>query len=351
MKHSRAQPSVLSSRVFIRKSLSLRSHFWAALLVLTLATPALAEPRRGFPFSRNDRAPALPLSAHRASHFEVLPLERSGQNLLLLRGFINGKPALLAVDTGAHISAISLDRVAHFGMTPAPSGSEIPTRIRINGHYSGIKMARSLRLGALNLIDEPMVAMDLGGSARAAEMMDEEAIDGVIGADILFPTNAVLDCLGQRLVLKTDPRVRGGIPGLDYHGFTRVKMHVSGKNLYVNARFNGRRAKLMVDTGAFGTLVHQPFVRSMKIPMRASDFVSAGVNLQKRDLKLATISRLSVGSVNLRNKEVNVVDLEDLFQEELLDARRPVAGLLGSEILQRHNAIIDFGTRTLYLKR
>jgi hypothetical protein len=35
----------------------------------------------------------------------------------------------------------------------------------------------------------------------------------------------------------------------------------------------------------------------------------------------------------------------------LLDGKPPVAGLLGAEILNRHHGIIDFGTRTLYLKR
>jgi hypothetical protein len=42
-----------------------------------------------------------------------------------------------------------------------------------------------------------------------------------------------------------------------------------------------------------------------------------------------------------------VIDLEGLVRTALLDGTPPVAGLLGSEILARHNAIIDFGTRTL----
>ncbi|MDP9187573.1 MAG: hypothetical protein M3O72_09500, partial [Verrucomicrobiota bacterium] len=33
--------------------------------------------------------------------FEALPLTRSRQNHLLVRAFINGKPALLGVDSGA----------------------------------------------------------------------------------------------------------------------------------------------------------------------------------------------------------------------------------------------------------
>jgi predicted aspartyl protease len=279
-------------------------------------------------------------------------LERSGQNHLLVRAFINGKPALLGVDTGAPISAIARNRLAHVGMTPARGDGEIPTRLQINGAFAAVAIARNLQLGSLNLIQEPMVAIDLSSSSRAAKLMNEQAIDGIIGADILFPTEAVVDCRAQVLILKMDPKVRGGVPGMDYTGFSRVPMQVSsGYNLYVDGTFNGRRARLMVDTGAFGTLLHQPFVRRMKIPLRESPFSSAGVNLKQRGVQLATINRFSVGSVDMRSKEVGVVNLEGLVRTGLLEASPPVAGLLGSEILRHHNGIIDFGTRTLYLKR
>ncbi len=346
MKRFRRGPSVLSSRVFNRPSL--RSLLGSALLILALALPALAAPRRTLPVRS-----ALPVGREpRGLQFEALPLERSRQNHLLVRVLINGKPALLGVDSGAPVSAISISRLRHFGMVPARANSDVPTRLRINGTYNNVTIARGLQLGALNLIDQPMVALDLGGSSKAAAEMKEQAIDGIIGADILFPTQAVLDCRAQVLILKVDPNVRGSAPGLDFTGFQRMKIHVSsGYNLYVDGRLNGKRAKLMVDTGAFATLLHQPFVRGMKIPLRDSPFRSAGVNLKQRGVQFATISRFSVGSVHMRDKNVGVIDLEGLVRGGLLEASPPVAGLLGSEILQRHNGIIDFGTKTLYLKR
>jgi hypothetical protein len=168
----------------------------------------------------------------------------------------------------------------------------------------------------------------------------------------LFPTHAVIDCRAQILTLKIDPNFRGSAPGTNYAGFSGIPMHVSsGFNLYVDGKLNGKRAKLMVDTGAFATLLHQRFVRNMKIPLRESPFSSAGVNLKQRGVQFATISRFSVGSVDMRDKQVGVIDLGGLVRDGLLNATPPVAGLLGSEILQRHNGIIDFGTRTLYLKR
>jgi predicted aspartyl protease len=284
-----------------------------------------------------------------ALQYETLPLIRSAQNHLLVRAEINGKPALLGVDTGAPVSAIALSRRAYFGMAPITGKSALPSRLSINGAFNSVAIARNLKLGALNLVDEPMVLVDLGGMRRSSK---RDEIDGILGADILFPTKAMLDCQRQILILKINPSVPGTVPGFDLSGFRRIPMHVSdGFNLYVDGSVNGKKARLMVDTGAFATLLHSRFVRRMQIPMRDTPFSSSGVNLKQRGVQMATIARFSIGSMDLDRKDVGVINLEGLIHGGLLDASPPVAGLLGSEILRLHHAIIDFGTKNLYLKR
>ena len=68
-------------------------------------------------------------------------------------------------------------------------------------------------------------------------------------------------------------------------------------------------------------------------------------------MRIANISRLSVGSMNLRSHKVGVIDLERLVRDGSLEASPPMVGLLGSEMLRRYHAIIDFGTNSLYLKQ
>ena len=221
----------------------------------------------------------------------------------------------------------------------------------INGAWDAVGIAKSLRIGALNLIDEPMVAIDLGPESRSGRLRGEQEIDGILGADILFPTRAVLDCQRRLLILNLEPQSETLTPGVDYRGLRSVPIHVSeGYNLYVDGAINGAPARLMVDTGAFATLLHRLFVRSMKIPLRDTPFTSAAVNLKLRDVQIARIRRLSVGSVDIIGHNVGVMDLGGLIHGGLLAGDRPVAGLLGSELLQRHHGIIDFGTRRLYLK-
>ena len=164
-------------------------------------------------------------------------------------------------------------------------------------------------------------------------------------------TGAVLDCQKQILTLKMDPGFPGKTPGTEYRGLRGVPIRVSDTyNLYVDAAINGEPARLMVDTGAFATLLHRGFVRRLHVPLHETEFSSSAVNLKQRGVQVARIRRLSVGSVDIMGKDVGVVDLEGLIHSDLLRGSQPVAGLLGAEILRTHHGIIDFGTRTLYLK-
>jgi len=289
--------------------------------------------------------------ARTTTQFEALPLVRSRQNHLLVRASVNGRPAWLTVDSGAPVSAIAMNRREYFRLKPITAESSLPARVQINGAFNNVAIARELRIGGLTLVDEPVVTVDLGGSARAARMAHEPQIDGIIGADILFPTQAVLDCEGQLLVLKTDPNVVGSFPGFNRRGLRAVPIQVSdGYNLYVNGSVNGKPAKLMVDTGSFTTLLHRSFVRRMRIATYETPYSSSAVNLRERGVRVAHIRKLSVGSVDIVGKEVGVIDLEGLIHDGLLEGSPPVAGLLGAETLRRHHGIIDFGTRTLYLR-
>jgi predicted aspartyl protease len=286
------------------------------------------------------------------TRFVAIPLVRSRQNHLMVRAFINGREAWLTIDSGAPVSAIAANRRSFFRLKPITAKSNLPSRIQINGAFNNVAIARELRLGGLTLIDEPVVTVDLGNSARAARLVHEEQIDGIIGADILFPTQAVLDCQRQLLILKTDPDALGGVPGFDRRGLQAVPIQVSdGFNLYVNGSINGKRAKFMVDTGSFATLLHRSFVRRMRIATRETPYSSSAVNLKDRGLRVAKIRNLSVGSVNITGKDVGVIDMEGLIHDGLLEGSPPVAGLLGAETLRRHHGIIDFGTRTLYLQQ
>src|SRR5438132_11907463 len=97
--------------------------------------------------------------------------------------------------------AIALNRREYFRLEPITAESSLPARVQINGGFNKVAIARELRIGGLSLVDEPVVTVDLGGSARAARIAQEPQFDGISEADILLPTQSVLDCGKQLLIL------------------------------------------------------------------------------------------------------------------------------------------------------
>ena len=125
------------------------------------------------------------IGTRRTAEFEALPLLRSRQNHLLVQASVNGKIAWLGVDSGAPFTAIASHRRAHYRLTDVPEDSELPSRLQVNGSYNNVSIVRHLRLGSLNLLDEPVVVLNLGGSRRS-RIVEEQQIDGILGADVLF---------------------------------------------------------------------------------------------------------------------------------------------------------------------
>src|SRR5690349_17966504 len=147
--------------------------------------------------------------------FQGLPLIRTSQNHLLVRAVINDKPAVLIVDTGSPGTVISSKRKSYFGLTTAPASMNWPSRVQVNGAFSNLVIARSLRLGGLNVVDVPVVLANMRGTNRTAD----QQIDGILGADVLFGTKAVLDCHRQTLIISMYPEMSSHVPGLDLRGY------------------------------------------------------------------------------------------------------------------------------------
>ena len=292
-----------------------------------------------------------PGSTRSAPKLEALPLVRSRQNHLIVRAFINNKPALLMVDTGSPGTIIASRRRQHFQLTGASPDLNLPKQILVNGVFNNIAIARSVRLGALNIIDVPVVVTDLGGSRHASRLLHEQEVDGILGADVLFATRAILDCQQKVLIMNIEEGT-GNIPASEMSEFRSMPMFVSeGLNSYVNSSVNGTPGRLLVDTGAFATILDRSFIRQIKIPMHQTGLVSASINLKESGVHVARIRRLTVGSVDFAGQLVGVSDLKGLLRPQAGESAPPVVGLLGGEILSRYHGVIDFGRRTLYLKR
>ena len=295
-----------------------------------------------------------------AAGYEVVPLVRGSQNHLLASGRVNGEPATFLIDTGAEASFLQAERAQSFRV--APTGTEAP----IGSRRFPLATASDLRLGAVSLGSATFSlyrAAQLGGPVPAR---GGGFADGIIGRDVLLRHRAVINCRARQLHLSRDPAQRMNVAAIARaQGFTAIPMEETRRGLTVPCSVNGRPGRLLVDTGAFLTGFDDDAARLLGLSGEPSAARARNFEGRIRPLQLVEVNDFRIGSIVIPPQKFVVGDLftrgkplrtytglnriEFYAPRQNLRGER-IYGLLGSELLDIHHAIIDLGTMTLFMK-
>jgi predicted aspartyl protease len=125
----------------------------------------------------------------------------------------------------------------------------------------------------------------------------------------------------------------------------------TGNHLFVSVRVNNRPAWFAIDTGAALSIVDSnkaSFLGLSKGPGVIQ--VPKQIEVNNRIVPVAVVNSLYLGSDNLGSGPVALIDLRD-FQARLRDSGHRVTmdGIIGLDILQRYNAVIDCHNQRIYL--
>jgi hypothetical protein len=124
---------------------------------------------------------------------------------------------------------------------------------------------------------------------------------------------------------------------LKNRGFERVPMRVnSAMNPEVDCSINGISSSIVVETAAFSTIILDRIARRAGIHLAETGTFVEGVGKRKAALKSGVAKEFSVG--NFRTHDQKLYAEEGAF------------GVLGIDYLRAHQAIIDCGGMSLYLR-
>ena len=129
-----------------------------------------------------------------------------------------------------------------------------------------------------------------------------------------------------------------------------VRLEDSSYHILVPVQIGSIEGDFIIDTGASVTVVdrHTPFNLE---PLEGMTEVHSGsVGGQIEEVEMANIAEMRMGGHALRDVRAAVIDLDyvnSLYDKHL---RRRVAGLLGSDFLAQHGAVINYENSTLTLK-
>jgi hypothetical protein len=167
----------------------------AALLALALSACDMIAPRP----TAAAKVDYRPQEAGTVDHalcllgFTAIPLrEARGTGHHLVTTAVNGKDGVFILDTGANLSVIDSDHVAHFGLGAErgrPGGAT-----GIGGSNSARQVPiESLAFGRVKLRQRRMIVTDLGSIGDALAPLAGGAVHGLIGQDVLKEHRAVID--------------------------------------------------------------------------------------------------------------------------------------------------------------
>src|SRR5271167_2214468 len=126
----------------------------------------------------------------------------------------------------------------------------------------------------------------------------------------------------------------------------------TGNHLFVEVRVNNRPAWFAVDTGAALSIVDANKAKILGLAKGPGVVqVPKLIEVNDRTVPVAIVDSLYVGADNLGSGPVALIDLRD-FRAKLRESGHEVTmdGIIGLDILQRYNAIIDCRNQRIYLQ-
>ena len=131
------------------------------------------------------------------------------------------------------------------------------------------------------------------------------------------------------------------IRNIEYDGF----------HLTIVARINGKSVQMLIDTGASRTVFDKK--RSLRFVGESNhephDKLSTGLGTNTMKTHIANLKKIRIGDLLIENFEAVLLDLEHVNDSYEKLGLTPIDGVLGSDLLVKHKAVINFGKKELKL--
>ena len=134
-------------------------------------------------------------------------------------------------------------------------------------------------------------------------------------------------------------------------GYGRVRLLTLPTNHYVViATLNGTEGRFILDTGASTTCVSTELATHFHLNPKPSEEKASSASSNELDTELAHNNELLIGPWSSKRRSVVLFDMQAVNNALQKHHIETVDGIIGADILQSVNAIIDYKNDWLYLR-
>ena len=133
-----------------------------------------------------------------------------------------------------------------------------------------------------------------------------------------------------------------------------IPLEANGFHLFIDAALNGKNANMLVDTGASKTVFDinriLKFTGKRKKTFKLFENHSTGLGTNTMESHFTTIKEFCVSGLKLNNYNAILLDMSHVNQSYKMLKQKAIDGVLGSDLLMKYKAVIDYKNMVLKLQ-
>lgn len=117
-----------------------------------------------------------------------------------------------------------------------------------------------------------------------------------------------------------------------------------GFHLFMEIKIGRKKLRALIDTGASKSVIGKETLRKLKgvEAVSESDSQAKGIGEQMLDTTIARIKKLKIGSAELKNLHVGVLDLRHIRNTYKSIGITPFTVIIGGDVLAHFGAVINY---------
>jgi len=124
----------------------------------------------------------------------------------------------------------------------------------------------------------------------------------------------------------------------------------SSQHLLGDFEVNGQEGVFLIDTGASNSCMDEGLAKQFSLSIAGDPQPMTGAGNEKLSAQASNKSSLSYKSQVLAQLEFMLIDMQPINTAFKEQGESPIDGIIGADLLQQHNGVIDYARRSLKLK-
>ncbi len=132
-----------------------------------------------------------------------------------------------------------------------------------------------------------------------------------------------------------------------------IEIEGDGFHLMLNIRINRKKANMLLDTGASRTVFDTEsilrFLPEKREAFEKNEKLSTGLGTNTLESQITELKSIKIGDLRIKNYRAVFLNMSHVNESYSKLGLPAIDGVIGSDLLTEHKAIIDYGKKLLRL--